>query len=58
MRVRIIRKITRRGDKTYISYVITLPRSLVEALGFDEIREVELEIRSINEKPTILIYKP
>ena len=57
MKVRLIRRVTRRGGREYVSYSITLPKSLVEGLSLAQASELELEVREIAGRLAIVLYK-
>ena len=58
MRVKLKVRTYEKGGKTYKSYSITLPKSLVEAINLSESEEVEVSIKVIDNKQAIVITKP
>ena len=58
MRVRLNVRTTEKGGKKYYTYYITIPRNVVESLNFSEVKELELEVRKIDDKVAIVLYKP
>ncbi|MEM1766152.1 MAG: hypothetical protein QXY89_07190 [Zestosphaera sp.] len=60
MRVRLIKKVTkdRRIGREYVGYVINLPKSVIESLNFASSEYLELEVRVIDGRQCIVIYKP
>ncbi|MEM4003962.1 MAG: hypothetical protein QW836_10280 [Ignisphaera sp.] len=60
MRVRLIKKITKdqRVGKEYVGYTINIPKSIVESLSFSTSDFLELEIRVVDGRQCIVIYKP
>jgi len=59
MKVRLIKKITKdpRVGKEYVGYTINLPKSIVESLSFASSEFLELEVRVIDGRQAIIIYK-
>lgn len=58
MKVRLNVRKTRKGDKEYRTYYVTLPREIVESINFSKVEKLELEVRRINDKVAIVLYKP
>ncbi len=58
VRVRIIkRKVARRG-KEYVSYGINIPKAIAEALSLSQAEELELELKEIEGRLALVLYKP
>lgn len=57
MRVRLVKRVSRKGGKEYVGYSINLPKGLVESLNFSEVEYVSVEVRVVDGKPAIVISK-
>jgi len=44
--VKLIRKETKKDNKTYTSYIISLPKDLIEALGWEKKEYLNIEVKT------------
>lgn len=58
MRVKVYKRINRKFGKEYVSYFINLPKKVVELMSFTTTNELELEVRVVDGRQAIVIYKP
>ncbi|MEM4613691.1 MAG: hypothetical protein QXJ56_07020 [Ignisphaera sp.] len=58
MKVKLYKRVNRKSGKEYTSYFINLPKKVVELLDFTAADELELEIRVVDGRQCIVIYKP
>lgn len=58
MRVKLYRRVNRKSGREYVSYFINLPKRVVELLDFSTASELELELRVVDGRQVIMLYKP
>ncbi|MEM4436136.1 MAG: hypothetical protein QXO22_04155 [Thermosphaera sp.] len=58
MKVRLIRRIDKKAGRVYIGYSINFPKGIIESLNFSSSDFLELEVRVVDGRPVIVIYKP
>ncbi|MEM2197059.1 MAG: hypothetical protein QW290_08265 [Sulfolobales archaeon] len=58
MKIKLYKRINRKSGKEYVSYFINLPKKVVELMSFTDANELELEVRVIDGRQCIVIYKP
>ncbi len=58
MRVRLNVRVTKKGNKEYRTYYVTLPKDVVESLTLSTVEELELTIREVDGKLAIVLTKP
>jgi len=57
-RVRLNIRETKKGDKIYSTYYITLPKDIVESLTLSTVKELELRIKEVDGKLALILTKP
>jgi len=50
MLVKLRRVVKRRGDKTYTSYILTIPKDVAELLSLSSLEEVEVNVKLLMER--------
>jgi len=58
MKVRLVKRITKKAGKEYTGYSINFPKGVIESLSFSTSEFLELEVRVIDGRQAIIIYKP
>lgn len=58
MLVKLRRIVKLKDDKKYVSYVLTLPKDVVEALSLSDAEAVEMNVKTIEGEIVLVISKP
>ena len=56
MRIKLLKKKTGRGD--YFTYQVSLPKSIIDTIGWRDLEELELEARTEEGEIILCLRKP